>query len=430
MRVAARGGAHRMRPARLFVALWLCAGLCAVAAAEGRAGFPVTSTPAFQVDHPMPTADKPQSKLWFMHGHWWALLPRADGPSLWQRTDRGWAERPEVVDALRGRPGRADVWPGIDNVTAVALADLTKTNLSLTVLRLTRDGESDAAWNARVLAELYPPSAADAMETATLAQDAAGAWWVAAVAGVNVCVWTAPSCASDWSGPAVLAQGVDDDDICVVTPLPNGEMGVIWSDQVRDAVVMRRRLDSAPVGDWMPEEVIEMGGQTADDHLNTVLVPDGTLWVACKNEVDTAGQPQFILRMRSRDGSWTDSPYGMRTETTRPSRPIVVASEDGAFVFTGYGDNDRAVPSPHDSRIVFGRVDRTQTPVGVHPQTVIAPDAALNSFVQNVTGPRHPFPKGVPWLVLASDQEGRVYEFDLRHLLTPATGEDDQWPRE
>jgi len=381
--------------------------------------FAPTADPCFQVDYPMPTADKPQSKLWFMDGCWWALLPRASGPSLWQRTDNGWKEHAEVNEKLSGVPGRADVWPDRSGVTAVGLAELDKTNRSITVFRLARKEESsETRWEPRILAELRPPSPDDAIETATLVRDSGGNAWVAAVAGTKVCVWASSSGATAWSDPIVLAERVDQDDICVVTPLPKNHIGVIWSDQVREAVLMRTHADGTPAARWHEEEVIEMGNKTADDHLNTSLSTDGTLWVASKNEADTAGKPQFVLRVRSADGTWRNCPYGIRRHTTRPSRPIVVVASNPSMVFTAYGDNDRAIPFPHDSRIVFAHVDPAAPDRVSSPRAVIVPAGAHGSFVQNATGPRNPFPMHAPWILLASDQQGRVYEADLRRAFS------------
>ena len=73
--------------------LILAAGTGAAGTHADGVAFTPTTSPAFQVDYPAPTADKPQSKLWFMDGCWWALLPRATGPSLWQRTETGWLAR-------------------------------------------------------------------------------------------------------------------------------------------------------------------------------------------------------------------------------------------------------------------------------------------------------------------------------------------------
>ena len=391
------------------------------------AEFTPTANPVFQVDYPSPTADKPQSKLWFVDGCWWALLPRASGPSLWQRTDSGWIEHADVVGIFSGKPGRADVSLSMASVTAVAVAELDKTNPSIGVFRLLRGTPTvDAPWRPSTLGTLFPPSPEDLIETVTVAQDGLGRFWVAAVAGVKVCVWTSKSGGMHWSAPTVLAEGVALDDICAVTPLPGGDVGVIWSDQIREGFLMRVHAAGAPAEVWGQEEVIQMGGKAADDHLNTCLTPDGTLWLASKNEVDAAGKPQFTLHMRPASGAWRNWPYGVRRETTRPSRPIVVSNADGSVVLTGYGDSDRALPSPHASRIVFSRVRPDQPEAVEEPRTVIAPDAAYNSVIQNVTGPGAPYPVDAPWIVLASDQEGRVFEADLRGAFAEVLGEADR----
>lgn len=378
------------------------------------------SQPSFQVDYRMPTADKPQSKLWFMDGYWWALLPNSSGPSLWQRKEEGWLEHTEITEALRGVPGRADVWADGNHVTAVGVADLSKTNYSLTVFRLSKKSSS-IEWKTEILAELFPPSPEYAIETATIVQDGKGNWWIAAVADTKVCVWNSPSCGKKWSHPIVLAEGIDNDDICVVTTLPDNEVGVIWSDQIRDAVLIRIHKDGDPAENWGKEEIIDKGNLTADNHFNTSLAPDGTLWIATKNEVDVTDKPQFVLRIRSADGKWTNMPYVIREEMKRPSRPIVIATEDNSYVFSGYGDNDRSIPFPHNSQIIFGIVDTTLSMILYNPQVVISPDTNYknlnHSYAHNVTGPRHPFPVNAPWIILASDQEGRVYEADLRKLV-------------
>jgi hypothetical protein len=99
----------------------------------------------------------------------------------------------------------------------------------------------------------------------------------------------------------------------------------------------------------------------------------------------------------------------------RPSRPIVISTEDNSVVFTGYGDNDRSVPNPYHAAIVFSLVD-TALNVSV-PKVVISPDPVLKSFVQNVTGPKSLFPLDGPWIILASDSSGRVYEANLKYLV-------------
>jgi hypothetical protein len=95
------------------------------------------SRPAFQVSVAHPTKDKPQSKLWFAHGSWWAWLPTRDGSSVWRRTEKGWLRQSSLDRALFGLPGQADVWAGQDAVRAVLVGEkrLVVAGLKWTLLR-------------------------------------------------------------------------------------------------------------------------------------------------------------------------------------------------------------------------------------------------------------------------------------------------------
>ncbi|HPT32990.1 MAG TPA: hypothetical protein PLW67_14165, partial [Prolixibacteraceae bacterium] len=234
-------------------------------------GSGITSLPVITLDFHFPTADKPQSKLWYADHSWWAILPDVTGPTLWKRAETGWSEIPEVREKLKGVPGRADVWADETLVTAVGVGDS-----SLTVFRLEKLGGIESVqWDTKVLAVLNPP-VAGTIETATIGKELSGLWWVAAATGSKVCVWHSTDGGKIWGKPYILASGIDPDDICVITPLPEG-IGVIWSDQVRDAVVMRVHRNGNAPGNWDREILVDSGNKTADDHLNTVLATDGTL---------------------------------------------------------------------------------------------------------------------------------------------------------
>ena len=195
--------------------------------------------PVFQVDAPNPTADKPQSKIWYTEGSWWALLPRKSGPSLWERTASGWKEHPDVARALAGVPGRGDVWFDSGGATAVLMQDHT-----FAVVRLRRHGRT---WSPKVLARWDVPSDKP-IETSTIARDGKKRWWIASTVSRRVLVWTSPDGVA-WSDAKVIGDGLDKDDICAVTPVPGG-VGVMWSNQATDGVFFRVHRDAAAPGDF------------------------------------------------------------------------------------------------------------------------------------------------------------------------------------
>lgn len=368
-----------------------------------------TLHPSFQVDFNSPTADKPQSKLWYMFGSWWALLPKSTGPSLWQRTNDGWKEDIEITKVLKGIPGRADVWPELQSIAVVCVG-----KRSLMVFQLITDhNEGKTHWKLSHLNELTPPSCDKAIETATIVKDETGKYWVNAVVDKKVYVWNSSSSFRNWTSPFMLADGLDSDDISVISNTRGG-VCVIWSDQIKDAVISKEHKNGDPADIWSEEIIVQSGNKTADDHLNTSLSSDGTLWLVTKNSLDTRGKPQFDLRIRKPDGIWTNKPYLILEKNKFITRPIVVATQNSSIVLTGHHDSDRSIPFPYDSKIVFSTIDTLNTTIFVNPQTVICPDISHKSLVNNVTGPRHPFPTDAPWIILASDNEGRVYEADLK----------------
>lgn len=409
-----------------------CRGSIALIGLMGGCGGPVSGSsvamtpstrPVLQLDWRAPTADKPQSKLWFAHDTWWALLPAKSGQTLWQRTAAGWREQEDIRRIFAGVLGGSDVWADRDGATAVAVKDDT-----LQIVRLRSDGRAPVRWEAERLARWTVPTFAP-LETATIARDAGGGWWVAVTVTTSdavsvkpkaggkagrpraVCVWHSPD-ARTWTALSPLATGLGDDDICLVTPVEGG-VGVAWSDQSRDEVRFRVHRDGRAPFEWEPAELVASGGLTADDHLNAAFVA-GRLWLATKNSVDTAGQPQLVLRVRSAAGTWRSFPYAEKTAARTPSRPIVVAAPDGRSLLLG--QTDYAGRGAGQDAISFGALDVETQTVAPTMTPVIAPDPALRARVNDVTGPKAAFPASGPWIVLASDAEGRVYEADVRTL--------------
>ena len=360
--------------------------------------------PVFQVDYPYPTADKPQSKLWFREGCWWALLPRAGGPSLWQRRATGWQEHPEVFQSLKGVPGRADVWADADGITAVGVAVD-----SLVVFRLV-NSKTGNTFTTQVLAVLKPATKEN-IETATIARDSKGAWWVAADGNNAVYVWYSAD-GKKWSNAINLKAGIDKDDICVVAPLP-GAVLVSWSNQREDAVQYRLHTDGDEATNWTNEANIATGNKTADDHLHTALTKDGALWMVSKNSVDSNDFPQLVLRIRQPSGSWLNFPYAPRTASAEPSRPVIIATPQNGLLLEAHTIYDKS--SRSKGRIVCSYIDTSAAAILTHTKVIIEPSPDLQTRINDCTVPKEPFPQRGPWIVLASDEKGRVYEADV-HL--------------
>lgn len=355
--------------------------------------------PVFAVDVPAPTKDKPQSKLWFAHGSWWAWLPVSGGSSIWRRTSAGWRRQHDLDAPLRGLPGQADVWADRDYVRAVLVEPR---RLAVAGLR----------WDARIHRYRWSADAVEfgdatgAIETATIARDATGRWCVAYNSDRRM--WIRMSLSPDsrtWSDAVeVSGRMASVDDICAVVALP-GEVAVMWSDQVQDAVYFRRHSDGAPPERWGEMEIVEQGGKTADDHINIAAAGDGRLFVATKNSVDREGAPQQVLRVRDRRGAWSNHPYAPLTPEHAPTRPVAQLDPGASRLFLIHTAG-LVGRRPAASVIVCQDTDPTRLSLGGPPRTLIQAGTAVN----NVTGSKARLPKGAAWVVLASDSQGGVYE--------------------
>lgn len=376
--------------------------------------------PVFKIDFKgddyleTPTADKPQSKLFFMDDMWWAVLPSVTGPQLWNRNNNGkWKEITEVGESLKGLPGRADIW--YEDRTAVGVGVSSSSMIIFKLLPLYERGK-DGHWKAEFMSRLPLPYLNPRIETATIVKDKNGVWWVAADVEENkIVVWWSLDL-KDWNTPITLGEDVSPDDICCISTIDNGVL-VIWSNQRAEAVYAKEHENGDSPEKWSGTITIDSGNRTADDHINLTQSINGAVWVATKNSVDEIGVPNFVLRIRTQEGEWKNLPYVKLIQNSMPSRPVVCSVEDSNIVFSGYTFYN--FKEKDDNRILFGIVDTTKTAILKDQKEVIHPLSSLKSNINNITKSKKAFPKYGPWIILASDKEGNVYEADLKYFFAP-----------
>ncbi len=204
----------------------------------------------FQVDVPAPTKDKPQSKLWFAHGDWWAWLPVKGGSAVWRRAGGEWRRESHLDQSLMGLPGQADVWADKDGVRAVLAAPD-----ALAVVHLRWDRAERKYRLGGPPARIALPRTSGAppdLETATIARDSRGRWWLAYNSRRSMWVrWSRGNPGASWSEPVMITSTkASADDLCAIVAVRD-RVGVIWSDQVQDAILVRWREDRSPPDRWV-----------------------------------------------------------------------------------------------------------------------------------------------------------------------------------
>lgn len=372
--------------------------------------------PALTVDASYPTARPSQSKLWFAQGSWWAWFPDGDGTSLWRRRLEGWRRESALDQWLSRVPGRADVWAENGLVMAVLAHS---------------EGVTIAGMRFDTSLNRYVPSVEpihwavagrDSVESASIVRDSEGLWWIAYDDFDSVRVRRSEETdGKRWSNAIKVGGPTSQDDIAVLFPLPQA-IGVAWSNQDKldpasSRVEFREHSDGAPFNRWGNIGVVEQDFNTADDHFNAAVSPNGTVYLATKNQVDTPGKPQLVLRLRTPDGSWSNLPYADRTVADMPTRPIAVLGGEPLSLFLVHNMFPQEPVGRH--YVVYRRVDTSLSRL-VLSDTILIPQRA-STDIRDPSSTRNILPPEADWVVVASDKNGNVYEGLLPS--TPFTGE-------
>ena len=306
----------------------------------------------------IPTADKPQSKLWFQDGTWWGLLyrpsfaatrinrldpatqtwvdagttvetrPKARADALWDGTKLYVVSGTTVDSEWGSPPGSAELASGSASVSRFSYNSATRTY------------SRDAGFPVKV----YDGSS----ESITLAKDSTGQLWVTYTRDSKV--WVNRSLGTDtvWGEPFVLpARGNDVhyDDISAVVAFADSEgpkVGVMWSNQNigHKRFYFSEHPDGASDEAWKPS-VAAFGGGVAgcsggcgNDHLNLKqLTSDGSgrIFAAVKTAKQQADLPLVSLVVRDRHGAWRSHVFGQVKD--QHTRPLVMIDEEHRQVF-------------------------------------------------------------------------------------------------
>jgi PKD repeat protein len=327
-----------------------------VAAAAGDVGFqgPSTSNAG-----PSPTGSKPESKLWWNDGFWWA--------SLWDVRSKDFhifrlsQDRTSWIDtgvALDDRPStRADVlWDGAAGKLYVASHRFSDTPASGYVSRLYRysyNPTSDTYTRDKgfpVVINNYR------LETLVIDKDSTGRLWATWAQGGKIWV-NATICATTCNdatwGTAFSINGsnVKADDISSLIAFGGAHIGVMWSNQNNGSFSFAVHNDGDPDTSWNVETALSGTGM-ADDHINLKTDAAGRVYAAVKTSRTGANDPLIELLVRATDGSWSSAVFGrVADHHTRPM--LLLDQEDGVIhMFATSSDSGGTIlekTSPMDS---------------------------------------------------------------------------------
>jgi hypothetical protein len=312
------------------------------------------------------TGEKPQSKVWFHSGGWWAVLPSSSpsGTWIWRlESDGSWTP---VLRLSRSEDTKADAL-AMGDVTHVLLCDSSGSSCAgspeLVSVEYVPALHSYQLWSER---PAPTPVRLRGSETSTIDVDTMGRMWIATTSGSDVDVHYSDPPYTSFSGPITLNPDdpISSDDISVVTMLSGGTLGVLWSNQQAERFGFRVHVDGAPPTQWSADEVPasqsarNVGAGMSDDHLSVALASDGTLYAAVKTSYDNSSYPKIALLVRRPGGSWDDL-YEVDDAGTRPIVLLNEVSGTVQVVYTSVDSSsggDIVLRESPLSRIRFGSV--------------------------------------------------------------------------
>jgi PKD repeat protein len=284
------------------------------------------------------TGEKPESKLWWNDGSWWAsmLHPASQTYHIYRldRPNQTWVDTGTLID---DRPkSRADaLWDGSRlYVASHVFASSSSTAASGNPARLYRYSY-DPATKTYSLDAGFPVQITNfSSETLTIDKDSTGVLWATWTQGSQVYVNSTTGGDAVWGTPFVMptsgATGLHADDISAVAAFGGNKVGVMWSNQAASAMYFAVHADGAGPGAWGTSRTAVQGPSWADDHINLKQLegdPSGRIFAAVKTSLNDVGAttsaPQILVLARDpATGDWSSYVFGRISDCH--TRPVLV----------------------------------------------------------------------------------------------------------
>lgn len=350
-----------------------------------------------------PTADKPQSKLWFNDGIWWAsAFSRSDRAHHIYRLDwntQTWSDTGVVIDT-RDRAKVDTLWDGTRLYVAAAGPSSSSSSDSARILSFSYDGSSKTY----SLDSGFPVTITNGgIESIVIEKDTTGTLWATFTQGSRVLVAHSATDDATWTAPSVLpvsgASNLTTDDIAAVKAFGT-KIGVLWSNQNDEVMYFAVHNDGAPDDQWTVEIALA-GPEVADDHINLASDSSGRVYAATKTSLDGSADPLIVLLVREVDGTWNSHTFGRVAENH--TRPIVLVDDerDTLYMFAS---------APCCSGAVVYLKQSSLSNISLAPGLGIPfIESATDTKINNPTSTKQMLSSATGLVVLAGDDGTRFY---------------------
>ena len=369
------------------------------------------------------TGEKPESKLWWNDGSWWASMFDAASQSyhIFQldRSTQAWVDTGIPLD---NRPKtRADtLWDGSHlYVASHVFASSSGAAMAGNPARLYRFSYDPASDTYSRDAGFPVQIDNYSTETLTLDKDSTGALWATWAQGSKIYVNSTTGGDAVWGTPFVLpttgATGLDPDDISAVAAFRGTRIGVMWSNQVTSAVYFAIHVDGTAADAWTVRSVT-LGPYIADDHINLKELqgdPSGRIFAALKTSLDDdpgspPSAPQILVVARDpATGAWSIDVFGRVSDCH--TRPVLVLDSEHQVLHVFATAPDSGCPFSGSAGTIFEKtspMSNVSFPSG--RGTPVIRDAASPN-VNNVTTTKQSVTGASGIVVLASNDVTKRY---------------------
>ena len=371
-----------------------------------------------------PTGEKPESKLWWNDGSWWAVLfdtvSKTHHIFRLDRASQTWIDTKVVVD---DRPkSRADAkWDGRRlYVASHVFASSNATAAPGNPARLYRYSY-DATGKTYSLDSGFPVTISDySSETLTIDKDSTGALWASWAQASRVYVNRTDGSDATWGTPFALPvqQGADnlsDDDIAAVVAFGGNKIGVMWSNQTASAMYFAEHVDGDPSTTWQTSRTAVQGPGWADDHINLKALQgdeQGHVFAAVKTSLEESGGTTsapgiLVLGRDPATGEWSSAVFGRISDCH--TRPILMLDSQRQVLHVFATAPDTGCPFSGAAGSIFEKTSPLSNLSfsSGRGTTVIRDGASAN--INNVTSSKQSVNDATGLVVLASDDVTKRY---------------------
>ena len=274
-----------------------------------------------------PTGEKPQSKLWFNDGSWWADLfePVSLTHHIWRldRVTQTWSDTGTRLDDRAST--KSDIlWDGTKlYVASQVYAASSAAAAGGNPTRLYRYSYS-ATTRAYTLDPGFPTRINNtSAEAVVITEDSLGQLWATWTAQSKVYANRSDAGGTTWGTPFVLpspgASSLNSDDISAIVNTGSGKVATLWSNQSSGVLWLGQHPDSAAPSSGWTFTVARSGSKQVDDHISLRSLDrdsSGRLYAVVKTSlndvtpVDPSAPLIVVMVYTPSTGAWVSATFG------------------------------------------------------------------------------------------------------------------------